>query len=138
VVSRCRITRGRRIKKIAVAVPRGQNDDGDHGNMTGVDGRTQRKLILLQIRVTFGRVHATWPDVRAEASEVGSYPVYFLIAKIHLPCELFMVSTCVQRKSTPSRPTGVAAVVAGCASGIASLAVPVSAITARQRKACDA
>lgn len=28
-------------KKIAVAVPRGQNDDGDHGCMTGVDGRTQ-------------------------------------------------------------------------------------------------
>jgi hypothetical protein len=28
-------------KKIAVAVPRGQNDDGDHGSMTGVDGRTQ-------------------------------------------------------------------------------------------------
>ena len=24
-------------KKIAVTVPRGQNDDGDHGNMTGVD-----------------------------------------------------------------------------------------------------
>lgn len=25
-------------KKIAVTVPRGQSDDGDHGNMTGVDG----------------------------------------------------------------------------------------------------
>ncbi len=65
-----------RRRKIAVEVPRGQNDDGDHGNMTGVDGRTRRESILLQIRVTFGRVHAIWPDVRAEASEVGSYPVY--------------------------------------------------------------
>lgn len=26
------------IKKIAVTAPRGQSDDGDHGNMTGVDG----------------------------------------------------------------------------------------------------
>lgn len=66
----------RRKKKTAVTVQRGQNDDGDQGNMTGVDGRTQGKLIVLRIRVTFGRVQAIWPDIRASASEVGSYPVY--------------------------------------------------------------
>ena len=62
-------------KKIAVAVPRGQNDDGDHGNMTGVDGRTQgvnrvaNQSHFLGVSMRPGRI------VRALRSEVGSYPV---------------------------------------------------------------
>jgi len=63
-------------KKIAVAVPRGRNDDGDHRNMTGVDGRTQGVNRVANSESLFGRVHATWPDVRDKASELGSFPVY--------------------------------------------------------------
>jgi hypothetical protein len=58
-------------KKIAVAVPRGQNDDGDHGNMTGVDGRTQG------VNRVANQSHFLGVSMRpGRMSELGSYPVY--------------------------------------------------------------
>ena len=49
----------------------GQNDDGDHGNMTGVDGRTQG------VNRVANQSHFLGVSMRPDRmSELGSYPVY--------------------------------------------------------------